>query len=78
MRAFLQRIVDRVSAWGAAPDREGVVDAASLGPCPRCGRERVWIRDVRVDDLGYHVRVDERTLCGCEPGARPGSDPEAR
>lgn len=64
VRAFFHR----VEAWGRSGDREGIVDARSTGPCPRCGEERIRVRDLRVDDLGYSVRIRDRWSCGCEDG----------
>ena len=67
-----------VAGWGRSADRESVVEAVSTGPCGRCGEERLRVRDVRVDDLGYSVRVRDGWSCGCdddpgEPATR--SDP---
>ena len=76
IREWLTAFLRHVAGWGASSEREGVVDAISTGPCPRCGEERLRVRDVRVDDLGYSVRVRERWSCGCdggpeEPAPRP-------
>lgn len=68
----LQRMVRTffrgVEGWGRSRDREGIVDARSTGPCPRCGEERIRVRDFRVDDLGYSVRLHDRWSCGCDGG----------
>lgn len=70
MRAFIASI----EVWGRSSDREQIVDLRSTGPCPRCGEERIRVRDIRVDDLGYSVRTRERWSCGCdeESGERTG------
>ena len=68
LKRMVAWLLRRAEGWGRARDREGIVDARSTGPCPRCGDERIRVRDVRIDDLGYSVRLRDRYSCGCDGG----------
>lgn len=41
-----------------------IVDTTSLGPCPKCGTERIRIRTSHHDPP-LVVRVETREVCGC-------------
>lgn len=78
LRNLVQAFIASIEVWGRSRNREQIVDLWGTGPCPSCGEERIRLRDVRVDDLGYSVRTRERWSCGCDDEAegRPGrSDP---
>ncbi len=68
LKRIVRTFFHGVEAWGRSRDRESIVDARSTGPCPRCGQERMRVRDVRVDDLGYSVRLRDHWSCGCDDG----------
>lgn len=73
LRNLVRAFVASIEGWGRSRDREQILDVRSTGPCPRCGEERIRVRDVRVDDLGYSVRTRERWSCGCDEDPRQGA-----
>jgi hypothetical protein len=74
IRRIGEAFLRRVERWSRPEGREVLVEAVSAGPCPVCGQERLRVREARVDDFGYSVRIRDRWVCACD--ARPaGPDP---
>lgn len=74
LRQLGARFLRRIARWSRSEGREILVEARSAGPCPVCGHERLRIREARVDDLGFGVRIRDLWCCGCgEHPVRPGA-----